>query len=163
MAKGDFVFEVSEGDYARISSALDKLSHIDRNVVIKHGLKKGSQMMLNAGKTSFLSKNRKKTGNLLRSFTDKLNQKKKGITGIFVGFKRGKGKGNHSHLIDKGTTERYTKSGAYRGKIDVAGMGKNGYRKVGKTFFWSSVVSSKGNEAMKNVTDAIYRALDAIR
>lgn len=162
MAKGDFVFEVSEADYARIITALDKLSDVEKSTVIKQGLKQGSTMLLTAGKTSFLSKNKKHKGNLYRSFTDKLNKKKKGITGIFVGFRRGKGKGNHSHLIDKGTTHRFSKKG-YRGKIDQAGVGSRGRKKTGKTFFWSNTVDTKGGTAMQRVIDAVYRYLNAIK
>lgn len=163
MAKGDFVFEVNEAQYARLERALENLSEIEQSTVIKQGLKQGSTMLLTAGKTSFLSKNKKKTGNLFRAFTDKLNKKKKGIVGTYVGFRRGKNKGNHSHLIDKGTTHRFTKKGYYRGKIDQAGAGKRkGYTKTGKTFFWSSVVEQRGDDAMKRVTDAIFRALNAI-
>ena len=164
MAKGDFVFEVNEAQYARLERALENLSEIEQSTVIKQGLKQGSTMLLTAGKTSFLSKNKKKTGNLFRAFTDKLNKKKKGIVGTYVGFRRGKNKGNHSHLIDKGTTHRFTKKGYYRGKIDQAGAGKRkGYTKTGKTFFWSSVVEQRGDDAMKRVTDAIFRALNAIK
>jgi hypothetical protein len=163
MAKGNFVFSVNEGDYARIMTALNKMSQIEQNVVLKQGFKKGSTLLLTSGKASFLSKNKKRTGNLYRAFTDKLRRKKKGVSGIFVGFKRGKGKGNHSHLIDRGTKERFTTSGAYRGKIDSPGLGKRGYVKTGKTLFWTDTVEQKGNAAMNNVTNAIYRALNAIR
>lgn len=154
---GDFKFIVNEGDYARIMSGLKELSEIEQNVVIQHAFKQGGDMLLIAGKASFLAKNKKKTGNLLRSFTKNLKKKKKNTSGILVGFKRGKGKGNHSHLIDKGTTHRYTKKGYYRGKIDDTSNGK-----TGKTFFWSSVVHAKGQEAMNKVVHAIYRAIEAI-
>lgn len=175
MAKGDFVFEVKESDYVKITSALEKLSDIEQSTILKQGFKQGSNMLLVTGKASFLAKNKKKTGNLYRAFTDKLNKKKKGIVGTYVGFKRGKGKGNHSHLIDKGTTHRYTQKayvdklgrkypkGMYRGKIDQAGVGSRGRQKTGKTFFWSSVVEQRGDDAMKRVTDAIYRYLNAIK
>jgi hypothetical protein len=158
MAQGDFVFSIKESDYARITSALAKLSEIESSVVIKQGLKRGSALLLSAGKASFLARNKKKTGNLYRSFTDSFKKKKKSLTGIFVGFKRGAGKGNHSHLIDRGTTHRYTKSGAYRGKIDEAGGGK-----TGKTHFWTDTANSKGSTAMQSVVNAIYRYLDAIK
>lgn len=160
----DFKFTVNEADYARLQSALEELSEIENSVVIKQGLKQGSNTLLVAGKTSFLTYNKKKTGNLYRAFTDKLKRKKKNMTGILVGFKRGAGKGNHSHLIDRGTTHRYTKSGAYRGKIDEAGISKTtGRRLTGKTYFWTRVVESKGQEAMNKVTNAIFRAISAIK
>ena len=44
MAKGDFVFEVNEAEYARLTSALEQLSEIEQSTVIKQGLKQGSTM-----------------------------------------------------------------------------------------------------------------------
>lgn len=163
MAQGDFKFTVSEVDYARLTNALEELSEIEQNVALKRSFKQGSEMLLSAGKASYLMKNKKITGNLYRSFTDKLKSKKRNISGIYVGFRRGKGLGNHAHLIDKGTTHRYTKKGYYRGKIDQPGPGARGYVKTGKTYFWSSVVSSRGEAAMQEVVDALYRAIKAIK
>lgn len=162
MANGDFKFSVSEADYVRIQRALEEMSEIEKDAVVKSGLKQGGDILLVAGKASFLEKNKKKTGNLYRAFTKNLKTKKKNTSGILVGFKRGKGKGNHSHLIDKGTTHRFTKKGYYRGKIDSAGIGSRGRQKTGKTYFWSSVANAKGQEAMDRVTKAIYRAIEAI-
>lgn len=161
MADG-FKFTVSEADYVRIQRALEEMSEIERNVIVKRSFNQGGDILLVAGKASFLAKNKKKTGNLYRAFSKSLKTKKKNTSGILVGFKRGAGKGNHSHLIDKGTTHRFTKKGYYRGKIDQSGIGSRGRMKTGKTYFWSSVAQSKGNEAMEKVTQAIYRAIEAI-
>lgn len=163
MASGDFKFSVNEADYARIMRAFEEMADIEKNYIVQRGFKQGSQMLLIAGKASFLAKNKKVTGNLFRSFTDKLKKKKKNIGGIYVGFKRGKGLGNHSHLIDSGTTHRFTKQGYYRGKIDQAGIGSRGRKKTGKTYFWRSVAEAKGPEAMNQVTNAIFRVIAAIR
>lgn len=163
MAQGDFVFSVNETDYARIQRAFEQMADIEKNYIVQRSFKQGDQILLVAGKASFLAKNKKVTGNLYRSFTDKLKKRKKHLTGSYVGFKRGKGLGNHSHLIDSGTTHRFTKKGYYRGKIDQAGVGSRGRRKTGKTYFWRSVVNAKGPEAIKVVTNAIFRAIAAIR
>ena len=162
MANGDFKFSVSEADYIRIQRALEEMSDIERNVAVKSGFKQGGDILLVAGKASFLEKNKKKTGNLYRAFTKNLKTKKKNTSGILVGFKRGKGKGNHSHLINYPTTHRFTKQGYYRGKIDQAGIGSRGRKKTGATYFWSSVVEAQGSAAMEKVTQAIYRAIEAI-
>lgn len=160
---GDFKFTVKESDYIRLQRAFEEMSEIEKSAAVKMGLKQGSQMLLVAGKASFLAHNKKYKGNLYRAFTDKLKRKKKNTTGVLVGFKRGKGKGNHSHLIDRGTTHRFTKKGYYRGKIDDTGIGSKGKPKTGKTFFWTKVAETKGPEAMKKITDAVFRAIDAIR
>lgn len=163
MSSGNFKFTVKESDYIRITRALQEMSDIEQHTILKRSYKQGSAMLLVAGKASFLAHNKKHKGNLYRSFTDKLKTKKKNIGGVLVGFKRGKGKGNHSHLINYPTTHRFTKKGYYRGKIDQAGIGSRGRKKTGATYFWSKVVESKGPEAMKKISDAIYRAIEAIR
>lgn len=163
MASGDFKFSVNETDYARIMRAFEEMADIEKNYIVQKSFKQGSQMLLVAGKASFLAKNKKVSGNLFRSFTDKLKKKKKNIGGIYVGFKRGKDLGNHAHLINYPTTHRFTKQGYYRGKIDQAGIGSRGRKKTGATYFWSKVVESKGPEAMNHVTNAIFRAIAAIR
>ena len=163
MAQGDFVFSVSKSDYEKINAALKKMGNIAKSNVLRQSFKQGSTLLITSGKSSFLSKNKKKTGNLYKSFTDKINKKKKsGVIGIYVGFRRGKGKGNHSHLIDRGTTDRYTQKGYYRGKIDAAGVGSRGRMKTGKTYFWTNTVEDKGTDAMEKVTNAIYTYLNGI-
>lgn len=162
MSSGNFKFTVKESDYIRITRALEEMSDIEQHAILKRSYKQGSAMLLVAGKASFLAHNKKHKGNLYRSFTDKLKTKKKNIGGVLVGFKRGKGKGNHSHLIDKGTTHRFTKKGYYRGKIDGTEIGSTGKPKTGKTYFWSKVAEQKGPEAMNNIAQAIYRAIEAI-
>lgn len=163
MANGDFKFSVSEADYVRIQRAFEEMSEIEKNIIIKSSLKEGGDILLVAGKASFLAKNKKKTGNLYRAFTKNLKSKKKNVSGILVGFKRGAGKGNHSHLINYPTNHRYTKKGYYRGKIDKSGAGSRGRMKTGATYFWSSVVEAKGGESMDKITQAIYRAIEAIK
>ena len=46
--------------------------------------------------------------------------------------------------------------------IDTAGIGSRGRKKTGATYFWSSVVEAQGSKAMEKVTQAIYRAIEAI-
>lgn len=162
MSSGNFKFTVKESDYIRITRALQEMSDIEQHAILKRSYKQGSAMLLVAGKASFLAHNKKHKGNLYRSFTDKLKTKKKNIGGVLVGFKRGKGKGNHSHLINYPTTHRFTKKGYYRGKIDQAGIGSRGRMKTGATYFWSKVAEQKGPEAMNNIAQAIYRAIEAI-
>lgn len=160
---GDFKFTVNEAEYARIQKALEQVSQVDQNNILKKGYKEGSKLMIVAGKASFLAHNKKHKGNLYRSFTDKLKRKKKNASGILVGFKRGKGLGNHSHLIDRGTTDRYTKKGYYRGRIDDTSTGSNGKPKTGKTYFWTRVVDAKGQEAMDRIVDSVINALESIK
>lgn len=160
MAKNNFKFTVNEADYRALMLKMQELGDINKTPVIKQAYRQGSKILITAGKSSFLSNNKKKTGNLYRSFT---NSFKKKNSGVLVGFKRGKNAGNHAHLIDKGTTDRYTKKKLYRGKIDRAGAGSRGREKTGATYFWSYIVQAKGQEAMNRIVDAIYDAINEIK
>lgn len=151
----DFKFTVSEAEYQALIRKMEELADVDKKPVLRKAYKSGGQILIKAGKSSFLEKNKKKTGNLYRSFTSKMKKKNRGI---LIGFRRGVGLGNHAHLIDKGTTYRFTKKGYYRGKIDDASNGK-----TGKTFFWSNVVQMKGEDAMKRIVDAVYDAIEEIK
>lgn len=151
----DFKFTVSEADYRALMRSLEELADIKKKPIIRQAYKSGGQILISAGKASFLSRNKKKTGNLYNSFTSKMKKKN---SGILIGFRRGKGLGNHAHLIDRGTVDRYTKKGYYRGRIDGTNAGK-----TGKTLFWTSVVESRGQEAMNRIVSAIYDAIDEIK
>ena len=150
-----FKFSISEAEYQAVIRKLEELADVNKKPVLKQAYKQGGQIMITAGKSSFLEKNKKKTGNLYKSFTSKMKKKN---SGILIGFRRGKGLGNHAHLIDKGTTHRFTQKGYYRGKIDDTTNGK-----TGKTYFWSKVVDAKGQDAMNMIIDAVYDAIEQIK
>lgn len=168
----DFKFTVSEAEYQALMRKMEQLADVDKKPVLRKAYKSGGKILITAGKSSFLEKNKKKTGNLYRSFTSKMKKKN---SGILIGFRRGIGLGNHAHLIDRGTTHRFTQNpyvdklgrhypaGLYRGKIDAAGIGSRGRGKTGKTFFWSNVVQMKGEDAMKRIVDAVYDAIEEIK
>lgn len=151
----DFKFSLNEQEYQAVIRKLGELSEAEKKPVIRQALSQSGKILIQAGKSSFLARNKKKTGNLYKSFTSKYKRKN---TGILVGFRRGKGLGNHSHLIDRGTVDRYTKKGYFRGRIEGTEHGK-----TGKTYFWTDVVQLKGDEAMQNIMDAVYDAVDEIK
>ena len=163
----DFKFTLNETEYQAVIRKLGELAEVDKKPVLKQAYKEGGQILITAGKASFLSKNKKKTGNLYKSFTSKM-KKKNG--GILIGFRRGKDLGNHAHLIDRGTVDRFTykpytdklgrnyPAGIYRGKIDDKTGGK-----TGKTFFWTEVVETRGEEALGRIMEAIFVAVEEIK
>lgn len=151
----DFKFSLNEQEYQAVLRKLGELSDADKKPVIKKAMSQSGRILITAGKSSFLAKNKKKTGNLYKSFTSKFKRKN---TGILIGFRRGKGLGNHAHLIDRGTVDRYTKKGYFRGRIAGTDNGK-----TGKTFFWTDVVNTKGQEAMERIMDAVYDAVEQIK
>lgn len=151
----DFKFSLNEQEYQAVMRKLGELSDAEKKPVIKKAMSQSGRILIAAGKSSFLALNKKKTGNLYRSFTSKFKKKN---TGILIGFRRGKGLGNHAHLIDRGTVNRYTKKGYFRGRIAGTEHGK-----TGATYFWSDVVRTKGQEAMERIMDAVYEAVDSIK
>lgn len=84
---------------------------------------------------------------LVDSFTYKLRGGTKALAGIRVGFKRPGG--NVAHLVDLGTKERFTKAGAYRGRIKGS-------------HFWSDTKDQYGQKAMDMMIDAIDSAIRKI-
>ena len=151
----DFKFSLNEHEYQAVIRKLSELSDAEKKPVIRKAMSQSGKILIAAGKSSFLARNKKKTGNLYKSFTSKFKKKN---TGILIGFRRGKGLGNHSHLIDRGTVDRWTKRGYFRGRIAGTDNGK-----TGATYFWSDVVRIKGQEAMDRIMDAVYEAVDNIK
>ena len=101
-------------DLDRVYKLIDGLSDIDKDKTIQAGLRAATNVFINAGKTNLKARMKSKTGNsgnLLKSFKNKL---KSNSLGALAGFNQF---GMHSHLLDLGTEERTTKSGANRGKV----------------------------------------------
>ena len=108
MAHGNFTFELDKKDEKRLDNILDGLEKVDRDAVVQSALVSGMQMIVNAGKQNLAARNKKRTGNLSKSFTIKTNKKKMYTLG---GFRRSAPKkgikgANHSYLVDLGTKER---------------------------------------------------------
>lgn len=112
MADGGLTLDLDNESYRRVIESLQKLQKIDKNAVVKKGLQKGISPVRQEEKQNL--KPHKKTGNLQRALTTRLQVSRQRI---YLGFRRGKGKGNHSHLVESGTTYRWTKSGHYTGSV----------------------------------------------
>lgn len=156
MSKGEFSITLNETDYRIIQDALQKLSVIEQDAVVGKGLKEGATIIVNEGKRNLQSRNNSKTGNLLRSFSTNLKKKRGKIN---AGFKRGTkksiGGGNHSHLIDRGTDERFTKKGYYRGSVSKGNPNKG-------SLFWTDAFNTKKNEAGNELIDSIKISIQRI-
>lgn len=89
------------------------------------------------------------SGKLLKSFKYTIKRHNKGV---LVGFKGGVG--NHSWLIDKGTKDRYTKKGYFRGRV---------HRKTGiGNKFWTETKNQETNGAMRIVMNKIQETINNI-
>ena len=146
----DFTFVIDEGDYAKLQRILYGMSEVDQQAVVQTALRMGMQRIVLAGKSNLSMKNKKKTGNLSKSFSIRANKKKAYTLG---GFRRPAGA--HAHLIDRGTDNRWTKKGYYRGSVS------KGSPNIGSSF-WTTAVMTEGPKAQAGLMDAIYDALDKI-
>ncbi|WP_321425016.1 hypothetical protein [uncultured Bacteroides sp.] len=130
----------------KVLQKINLLSDIDKDKTVKEGLKSAISLFINSGKTNLRSrlKNGKgSTGNLLKSFRNKVKKNKLGALGGFSQL------GNHAHLIDQGTQERYTNSGKFTGKVTG-------------NHFWEDSINSNSDLAMNKVYDGIDRAITKI-
>lgn len=122
----------------------------------KDALRDGARYLLRKGRTRLRQRMKSGTkgvtGNLLRSFKYTIKKKNRGV---LAGFKGGKGGGNHSWLIDKGTKDRYTKKGYFRGRV---------HRKTGiGNKFWTDTRNSESNNAMRIVLVKLQETVNNIR
>ena len=137
---------VKVSDINRILKVVENLNDIDKDNVIKSGLRTATNMFLSAGRRNLRArmKNSKGvTGNLLKSFKNKVKRRQLGALGGFGQL------GNHAHLVDAGTQGRYTKSGKYAGKMPA-------------NHFWNAAISSTQNQAMNKVYEGIDRGITRI-
>lgn len=129
----------------RVMHQLSALEDVDKAKAIQVGLTKGvdyiNRFVKRVTKTQF----KVRKGNLSTSVMRKYIKKRVAAYGAFS-----RPKGAVAHLLNSGTKERYTRSGAYRGRIVP-------------TYFKTSIVETKGNAAMRIAADAIsneiYRIL----
>lgn len=144
---------------ARVVRTLEKAGDVDTSPAVQKALKEGANRMKVAGQANLAARNKEHTGNLKRSFKIKVTRRKKiGRNYALTGFKRGKGGGNHAHMIDYGTARRYTK----RGYTDVLKRTYPAFIYRGKvtgTRFWRDAVNSEGPAALNNIVNVIEREL----
>ena len=120
------------------------MSKVDQKATVQTALKTGAEIIKGAGQSNLAARNNVVTGNLKKSFSIKVVKKK---AYALSGFKRPKGAA--AHLVDRGTRERYTRRGYYRGKVTG-------------TRFWTDALEQSGPKALNDVMDAIYKSLEEI-
>lgn len=152
MASGDFRFIINKQQWAALQAAVKDMEKIDGNQAILNSLSVGMKQLTQKGKNNLNIENHVKTGNLRRSIGQSKQKKKMSVYG---GFKRGKGGGNHAHLVDRGTTKRWTKKGYYRGSVS-----KNAPYTGSK--FWTKAVESEGPKIMDRTMIAINKEIEKI-
>lgn len=134
-------------DRENIIYLVDNLESFEKDKAIKSGLRAAVQTFRAGGRVRLrqrLKKSGRITNHLMNSFTAKV---KRNRLGALSGFDRPGG--NHSHLVDQGTSKRYTKSGAYRGIMPA-------------NYFWADTAKLDEGKAMRKLYDGVKRAVDRI-
>ena len=147
---GEFSFIFDKKRLEELQRMLGEISNVDKRKAIMGSLRRTTRSMIQSGKRNLASRNKKKTGHLSKSFKQKSSSKK---VVAYAGFSRsGANKGNHAHLIDRGTAKRWTKKGYYRGSVS---------RKAPYTgsMFWTDSVTAEGNKGLQNLNKTIYQEL----
>ena len=158
---GSFTFEPDKKAERQLENILNGLSEVDKNAVVQSALKTGMQSIINQGKINLSLRNKKKTGNLSRSFSIRVYKKKQYTLG---GFRRSAPKkgikgANHSYLVDLGTKERsYINK---NGKLHKTGAISRIMPNLG-SFFWTDAVASEGPRAQAGLMDSVNKAITDI-
>ena len=132
-------------DYQELMVKLKILQNLVDRKEIVDSERKAAKMMMERGRSKLIATLIGNSDNLVDSFTYKLRKGK--FAGILVGFKRPGG--NVAHLVDMGTVERHTKTGAYRGKIKGS-------------HFWTDTKNQYAPVAMADMMNAIDSAIRKI-
>lgn len=137
----------------KMYALVDELKGVDKNKAVKGGLIQGAKVFVRIGKRNLRSRNDEHTGNLLRSMRWK---SARNSLSVYAGFERSykfqalKGVGNHAHLVDRGTKERYTKKGYRRGIMPAS-------------YFWTDSRNEGGGEAIRRIETGIKNMVDNLK
>ena len=134
MANGDFTLHLNERDYRRAMRNINMLQAAEKTPIMRKVFNAAMTPMVKQGKANIAARNKEGEGNLKRSITKKAYPSK--LYTISGGQRKGAYKGNHLHLVDRGTTIRYKKDGKstgamYKGKTSTRWGGKM-YKPHGK-------------------------------
>lgn len=147
------MIQVRTIDRERVVSAVNQLKDIDKDKAVRKGLGDAGRILATGGKrrlrSRMISGPTGVTGNLLRSFQVRV---KKNKPGVLIGFKRGVNGGNHVHLVDRGTNERYWKT---RGRKYVGQVKANR--------FWSDTETQDYPHAIDKLYEGVERAVNRIQ
>ena len=154
MAQGELTITLDKADYEHVMKQLSKMEELEKQAVVQRGLQEGIQVIIKQGRTNL--KNRlsnkpvnvaRRTGRLFASIGRNIIKKK--LKG-YGGFKRPGGAA--AHLVDRGTENRWTKKGAYRGSVSK-GAPNTGNR------FWTDAFNAKKEQAAQELMDSINKSL----
>lgn len=123
-----------------------ELNNLERKQVVRKGLMDAAKIFQARGKINLAAKTKPHTGNLRRSF--KTNYNPRYWAAAYAGFWRPEG--NHAHLVDLGTKQRFTKTGQNRGRMPA-------------TYFWTDARISEEQLATRAIFDGVSEAIARIQ
>lgn len=131
-------------DLRKVLNSVDNLKGITHSRAVKQGLARGAKILKERGQSRLLSALKgNSSGRLYRSMGAKA---KKSKSGALAGFRKGKDGGNHAHLVDLGTSERRTKTGANRGRMPA-------------NYFWTRTKQVDSRSAANEVVVGLNQAI----
>ena len=143
-------FEITQIDRDAVNYLVRNLEDFEKDKVVRGGLGAAGAVFKTGGQRRLKERMKRRggvTGNLLGSFKVRVKRKR---PGVLIGFRQGKSGGNHAHLIDQGTTDRY-----WRTPRKATG------RVVGNAF-WTDTRSQDYPQAMDKLYAGIERAVNRI-
>lgn len=145
MASGDLTVVMDSKSMIKLQLQLSRLTELEKQETVARGVREATAIIKKEGKKNLSNTYiQEKSGKFKKSFSNRVDKKK--LKG-YSGFIRRKGyHGQLAHLLDRGTADRYTKKGAYRGKMRYTG-------------FWTKAVESKGNEALMTMAESIQKTI----
>lgn len=148
MARGDLTVVMDSKSMIKLQLQLSRLTELEKQETVARGMREATAIIKKEGKRNLSNTYiQEKSGKFKKSFSNRVDKKK--LKG-YSGFIRRKGyHGQLAHLLDRGTADRYTKKGAYRGKMRYTG-------------FWTKAVESKGNEALRTMAESIQKTINRL-
>lgn len=141
------MIQISVIDRENIQYFVDNLEDFEKDKAIRSGLRAGMNVFRVKGRSNLRARllhHGKQTNHLMNSFTTRVKRNK---LGALAGFDRPGG--NHSHLVDRGTKMRYTKSGKSRGIMPG-------------NEFWSDATKTEERKAFQALYNGVRKAVQRI-
>lgn len=160
MADGGFTIHLNERDYRRAMEVIGELQAVERTPLMRKAFNDAMTPMVAQGKANISARNTQGEGQLKRSITKKAYPSK--LYAIAGGQRKGVYKGNHLHLVDRGTKQRFKRDGRstgamYKGKPSTKWGGRT-YTPHGKprawTDAWATTKFQVARALLKGLEDA---------
>lgn len=152
---------MDEASRAIVDAKLIALSDFKREAIIDRALRDGVRVIARQGRANLKARNPigskyPPPRQLLKAVTTYSKKKKAKAYGGFI---RGTNKttnhkGSFAHLVDRGTVERWTEKGLYRGTM-YKGKKTKHYTPHGQPKFWTDAFEQKKGQAQQTIMKAI--------